>query len=298
MSFRAKLLSEGMRRFGPTHTRGEPTDVVALRAFLEASTKYMPRPKEVHFEPTEISGVCAEWVSLPGADEGRVVLYLHGGSYIAGSPRTHRNLTFRIARAARARVLVLDYRLAPEHPFPAAVEDVLSAQRGLSSDTQLRLAWCGDSAGGGLMFAALRAASREGVPLPCAMAALSPWTDLACAGASFGTNEAHESMLSMAQLRGASAMYCAGRAPDDPAISAAYGSFEAAPPCLVQVGQREILLDDARAVVARLGASGFAAELEVWPDVPHVWHMFAPLLPEARQAINRVGSFLSRHLER
>jgi len=298
MSLRAKLLSELLKRVSKPRWDGEtPPTPTELRESLESATRHTPRPPRfVRIQPADAGGVPAEWVSVPTSRSDRVLLYLHGGSYISGSPRTHRNLTWRMAETAEARVLVLDYRLAPEHPYPAGVEDVLKAYRWLLQQGAPRVAWCGDSAGGGLLFSALRAARTAGLPMPCAAVALSPWTDLAGAGPSWTQNAERDPWLTTASLMRASAQYCGALAPNDPGPSSAYADFDAPPPTLIHVGDTEILRDDAHAVAARLRAAGGDVQLKVWKDVPHVWHMFAPFLPESREAIAEAGEFLRGRL--
>lgn len=298
MSLRAKLLSRVMRQVAkPRWDASSKKTATELRAGLESTTRHSPRPPRfVRIQPADAGGVGAEWVSVPRSRSDWVLLYLHGGSYISGSPRTHRNLTWRMAEAAQARALVIDYRLAPEHPYPAGVEDVLKAYRWLLQQGSPRVAWCGDSAGGGLLFSALRAARAAGLPMPRAAVALSPWTDLAGAGPSWTENAERDPWLTTSSLHRASVQYCGALPPNDPGPSSAYADFDAPPPTLIHVGDTEILRDDAHAVAARLRAAGGDVELKEWKDVPHVWHMFAPFLPESGAAIAEAGVFLRSRL--
>ncbi len=298
MSLRAKLLSGLLKQVvKPSWDRHGARAVAELRESLETATRRAPKPPRfVRIQPADAGGVPAEWVSVPAARPGKVVLYLHGGLYIAGSPRTHRNVTWRLAEAGRARALVLDYRLAPEHPYPAAVEDVLKAYRWLLQQGSPDIAWCGDSAGGGLLFSALRAARSANLPMPRAIVALSPWADLAGAGLSWTENAERDPWLTTASLMRASAQYCGALAPNDPGPSSVYADFDAPPPTLIQVSETEILRDDAHALAARLRAAGGDVQVQVWDDVPHVWQVFAPLLPEGTEALEKLAAFLQRWL--
>jgi len=298
MSLRAKLLSKFLKRVAKPRWDGATSQTpIELRESVALSARYSPRsPHFVRIQPADAGGVPAEWVSVPQSRSDRAVIYLHGGLYISGAPGTHRNLTWRVAQAARAKVLVLDYRLAPEHPYPAAVNDVLSAHRWLRQQGAPRIAWCGDSAGGGLMFSAIRAARSAGLPMPRAVVAFSPWTDLAGQGPSWTENAARDPWLTTTSLMRASAHYCGALPSTHPGLSSAYADFDAPPPTLIQVGETEILRDDAHAVAARLRAAGGEVELKVWNDVPHVWQMFAPMLPESREALADTRVFFERWL--
>jgi acetyl esterase/lipase len=269
------------------------SDFPAQRAALEQLTGIMPPPTDVEFTPVDASGRPAEWVRAPGAREDHTVLYLHGGGYCIGSISTHRKLAADVSGAAAARVLLLDYRLAPEHPFPAAVDDATSAYRFLASSTDpTRLAIAGDSAGGGLTVATLLALRDADVPLPAAGVCLSPWLDLALSGASMDSKAKVDPMVQRALLQRLAGAYLGSAPPRSPLASPLFAELDGLPPLLVQVGDAETLLDDSTRFVERARAAGVEATLEVWNDMVHVWHAFAFILPEARQAIDRIGQFL------
>jgi acetyl esterase/lipase len=280
--------------------RGRPEDpVTRKRQRLAAAARLLPpAAAAAHTQAVDLGGVAAERILPPGAGGERHLLYLHGGGFIAGSPAIYRPLAWRIACATGAALLSPDYRLAPEHPFPAALDDAAIAYEWLLGQgiAPGRIGICGDSAGGGLAFSLLLRLRDTGRPLPGAIAALSPWTDLALSGASLRANAAADPMLDAAELPGVAAAYLAGADPRQPWASPLYGEFGGLPPALIQVGDDEILHDDAVRLAARLEAAGGAVRLEIWPRMPHVWHLFAPLVPEARRAIRRVGGFLRERL--
>jgi acetyl esterase/lipase len=239
----------------------------------------------------DAGGVKAELVSWEGAE--RDILYLHGGGYVVGSPLLFRDLTWRLAKAARARVLCMDYRLAPEHPYPAALQDAVEGyqwlvSRGVGAN---RIVVVGDSAGGGLALAILLKLRDEGAALPAAAVALSPWTDLALTGGSCARNVKRD-VFKLEELRMLAAFYLAGADPRSPYASPLFGDLAGLPPVLIQVGSDEMLFDDSVRVAERLRSAGGEAELEIWPRMPHGWHLYARILPEAQQAISRVGEFV------
>jgi len=228
------------------------------------------------------------------------VLYLHGGGYTTGSPALYRHFTARIATAVRAHVLVIDYRLAPEHPFPAALDDADAAYRWLlAGKAEPRsTVIMGDSAGGGLALALLLKLRDGGRDRPVAAVALSPWTDLALTGASLAHNARSDPMLNLADTRLFADSYLAGADPCHPYASPLYGDPAGLPPTLIQAGSDEILRDDAVRIAEKMRAAGCHVEIEVWPRMPHAWHLFAPVLPEANAAIARIGAFTNRMLGR
>lgn len=270
------------------------TDVAERRAGLERMTAAAVLAEDVACEPVSADGVPAEWVVAPGADPGRALLYLHGGAYVIGSIATHRDLAARLSRAAGARVLIIDYRLAPEHPHPAAVEDATRALRWLVARglDPRRIAIAGDSAGGGLAVATLVALRDAGDPLPGAGVCLSPWTDLACDLPSMRARESLDPMVRPEGLREMAAMYLGGLPARTPLASPLHADLRGLPPLLVQVGTAEVLLDDATTLAERARAAGVQVDLEVWDDMIHVWQAFAAILPEARDAIEHIGAFV------
>jgi monoterpene epsilon-lactone hydrolase len=245
-------------------------------------------------EPVEANGVPAEWVTAAGVGDGRVLLYLHGGAYQIGSPVSLRHLVALLSGAARARALSLEYRLAPEHPFPAAVDDAVAAYRWLLGEgtDPATIAVAGDSAGGGLALGTLVALRDAGEPMPAAAVLLSPWTDLALTGESLRTRAAVDIMLKPGSMHQTVAVYLAGEDPRHPYASPLYADLRGLPPLLIQVGDAEVILDDSTRVAARAREAGVDVTLEVWDEMPHVFHAFAGLLPESDQAIERIGEWL------
>jgi epsilon-lactone hydrolase len=252
---------------------------------------------DVKCEPVDAGGVKAEWIVPPGAADDRVVLYLHGGGYVMGSINTHRAMIARIARAAKARALALDYRMAPEHPFPAAVEDATAAYRWLLAQGYKpgKIAISGDSAGGGLTLATLLSLRDARTPLPAAAAPISPWTDMEGTGASVKTRAAKDPMVGSSNLLPMAKMYIGDQDPKNPLASPLHGDYRGLPPLLIQVGDAEILLDDSTRVAERAKAAGVKVDLEVWDEMMHVWHVFAKILPEGQQAIDKIGEFVIAH---
>jgi acetyl esterase/lipase len=227
-------------------------------------------------------------------------LYLHGGAYQMGSPATLRHMIALLSAAAEARVLSVDYRLAPEHPFPAAVDDALTAYRQLLSDgtNPGDVAIAGDSAGGGLALATLVALRDAGDPLPAAAVVMSPWTDLALTGESLRTRADVDVMVKPAGMPETAATYLAGADPRHPYASPLYADLHGLPPILIHVGDAEVIRDDSTRFAAEAEAAGVDVTLEVWDEMPHVWHAFVGLLPESDQAIERIGQWLRAHCPR
>ncbi len=298
MSQRAELVRLGCRWF----LKGRPGPQASLAAHRSAAARFdrlVPDPPAaVTRVAVNAGGIAAEWVAAPQSDPDRYVLFLHGGGYAIGSPSLYRHLTWRLAQAACARVLAIDYRLAPEHPFPAALDDALVAYRWLLSSgaDPRQIAVIGDSAGGGLGFALLLHCRDDArLPLPAAVVALSPWTDLALTGPSLRRNARSDPLMDVNGIPQLARWYLAGADPFNPLASPLYGDLGALPPVLIQVGSDEILRDDATRIAERLRRAGCEVMLEVWPRMPHVWHLFATVMPEARRAIAGVGNFVVRH---
>jgi acetyl esterase/lipase len=269
-----------------------------VRKRLELLSPFVPgRRNYTQMTPVDADGVPGMLATVAQSRAERCVLYFHGGGYSIGTAALYRDFLWRIAAAARAQVLYFDYRLAPEQPFPAALDDAVAAYRWLVGRFDRRhVAFAGDSAGGGLLFAALLRLRDEGVELPSAAAALSPWTDLALTGASMQSNAVADPMLDPDNLPELVRNYCAGADPRNPYISPVYGDPAGLPPALIQVGSDEILRDDAVRMAARMRAAGCEAEVEIWQQMPHVWHLYARLVPEGRRAIARIGEFLQERM--
>ena len=253
--------------------------------------------KDVVCEGVRAGDVEAEWITPPEAAKDRVILYLHGGGYVMGSIATHRATIARIARAAKARALALDYRLAPEHPFPAAVDDSVAAYKWLLAQGYKpnKIVIAGDSAGGGLTLAALLAIRDAKLPNAAAGVAISPWADLEGTGESMKTRAASDPMVGSGNLGGMAKHYIGNSDPKHPLASPIHADYEQIPPLLIQVGDAETLLDDSTRVAKKAKDAGVNVELEVWDEMVHVWHAFAKILPEGQQAIDKIGKFVLAH---
>ncbi len=272
---------------------GHPT-VAETRANFEQMAALFPVAADVKCEPVNAGGIKGEWVTAPGADVGRAVLYLHGGGYVIGSINTHRDLAARISRAAKARVLLIDYRLAPEHQFPAAVEDSVAAYRWMLAQglKAARIAVAGDSAGGGLTVATLVAIRDAKLASPGAGVCLSPWTVLEGLGDSMKTKASVDPMVNKEALAEMAAHYLARQNPRSPLAAPLYADLAGLPPLLIHVGTAETLLDDSTRLAERARKAGVKVTLEPWENMIHVFQVFAPMLDEGQQAIEKIGEFV------
>ena len=270
-----------------------------IRRTLEMSGERLRPARDIRWTHLQIGGVPGEWVEAPNVRQDRALLYLHGGGYVSGSPASHRGLTGELSRAARMRVLAVDYRLAPEHPFPAGLDDAVAAYRWLLAQglTPAQIVIGGDSAGGGLTVATLLSLRERGLPQPAAAVCLSPWVDLETAGETMRTHAHLDPMLQPIGFPILARHYI-GEAgdPRHPLVSPIHADLSGLAPLLVQVGTREVLLDDARRLVERTVAAGGRAELEVWDHMVHVFQIFG-FLPEARRAVARLGAFIRQHTD-
>lgn len=267
-----------------------------FRARVEALLAPYPAPAGTRVDTFHAGGVTGEFVRGPGPARGdRVLLWLHGGTYVGGSSASHRGLAARLSSAARCTVLTLDYRRAPEHPFPAAVDDAVAAYGELLRDhAASEIAVGGDSAGSALATAVCLSARKTGTALPAGLVLVSPWTDLAFTGPSFSAAEAVDPWMSGPRLRRSAGMYLGAADPRDARASPLYADLRGLPPMLVQVGGDEILLDDATRLADRARAAGVTVDVDVAPGMWHVWHLFAPRLPEGQAAVERAGAWLRR----
>jgi acetyl esterase/lipase len=281
------------------YLRGEPHDseltIGQRRARLDGAPRLLPPVEGVTTERLTAAGMAAAWFSPAGAPNRPAILYLHGGAYQIGSIASHGRLAAGLAMAAGARVLLPEYRLAPEHPHPAAVEDAVAAWRWLldQGGDPGRLAIAGDSAGGGLTVATMVAARDAGLPLPSAAAVLSPWVDLEGLGESLRTRAELDPVLDASGVAREGAVYLDGLDPHTPLAAPMYADLHGLPPLLIHVGDHEILRDDAVRLAERARADGVEITLEIWPEMIHVWHYFAGLVPESTRALEQVGRFLA-----
>lgn len=248
--------------------------------------------------PVSAGGVPAEWVDPEGGAQDKVIIYLHGGGYVAGSIDSHRNLLGHLARASGARVLALDYRLAPENAWDAPVTDSVAAYRWLLDQgiAAANITIAGDSAGGGLTMATLLALRDEGVAQPACAVGISPWLDMEFNGESMKTRAEVDPLITEDGIRKMGEQFLGGADPTNPLASPLHGDLAGLPPLLIQVGDHETLLDDSTRFAAKAEAAGVDTTLEVWPEMIHVWHGSAGFVPEADQAITRIAEFTTTHL--
>ena len=268
------------------------------REQFDAMLANLPPPDGLAFSQATAGGVPAMWSDSPGADARRTLLYLHGGAFVIGNTQGYRGVWGGLARAAGARGLAIDYRLAPEHRFPAAVDDAVAAYRWLLAEGHEpnSIVIAGDSAGGGLTVSMLVKARDEGLPMPAAALAISPWVDLECVGQTIVTKAEADPALDKAGLVNMAALYLGGRSPREPLASPIHADLRGLPPLLIQVGSAEILLDDAIRLAGVAASADVRTTLEVWPGMPHVWHAFGFMLDEGRDATIRAGEFFKTHM--
>ncbi len=270
------------------------TDLHERRKAFDTNAQTFPLGADVIAEPTTANGVRAEWTTTPGADPNRVVLYGHGGGYVFGSLDSHRHLCAAAGRAAGSRVLALDYRLAPEHPFPAPVEDMVAAYRhvlGLGI-APAHIALAGDSAGGGLVVAGMVAIRDAGLPQPACGWCISPWVDMEAIGGSMETRAQADPTVQRETILEVAQTYLAGADPRSPLAAPLYADLHGLAPLFIQVGAAETLLDDAVRLAGVAGAADVAVRLDIWPEMIHVWHLFHPMLGAGKRAIAEGGAFI------
>ncbi len=297
ISLRARLIRGGLRFFIKSGYRREPI-AVARQRFRRMEWLVPPPPRGSHIETLQIAGVPAALIDVRESRPDYTVLFLHGGAYTIGSFRNYGHFTWRIARAARARVLAIDYRLSPEHPFPAALEDATDAYRWLlkRGSRSERLMIMGDSAGGGLTLALMLKLRDERAPLPAGAVAMSPWTDLAVTGASVHSNAVRDPMVVASEVPRFAEMYLGDTDPRNPYASPLYANPSGLPPTLIQAGEDEVLVDDSIRMAQKMKDAGCEVELQVWAGMPHVFQLLVPVMPEANAAIEHIRAFADRVL--
>ncbi|MCP4658209.1 MAG: alpha/beta hydrolase [bacterium] len=285
---------------------GERSSEVSLAELRESYATFLnkfPPVEDLNLEPIDAGGVPAEWIDATERREAageteRRMLYLHGGGFVLGSITSHRHLVARISRASAARCLAIDYRLAPEDPFPAALDDAVAAYRWLLDHNvdPARLVVAGDSAGAGLGVIAMTVVRDQGAPLPAALVCISPWTDFEGNSDSLERNAELDPIVQREGLIKMAKLYLGDTDPHHPRVSPRAADLRGLPPTLIQVGESETLLDDALGLAEGAGAAGVEVELDLWPEMIHVWHHFAGRLKEGRQAIDKVGEFVRRRV--
>ncbi|HEY8950242.1 MAG TPA: alpha/beta hydrolase [Rhizomicrobium sp.] len=285
-------------QFLQANAADENIDIAGSRARMDALANYFPVPDGTEVEPGKVGGISGEWVRAKRARRDAVLLYLHGGGYALGSSKSHRHIVAAIGEASGLSVFSADYRLAPEHPFPAAVDDGVAAYKGLldSGIAASKLSIAGDSAGGGLTIATLLALRDKGLPLPACAIAISPWADLSQGGEAYRARAKRDPMITKDGLDAMALAYLGKANAKAPLASPAFADFKGLPPLLIQVGSEEALHSDAEAVKSRAEEAGVEVSFESWAGMVHVWHAFHPILSEGRDAIARIGAYLKAHI--
>jgi acetyl esterase/lipase len=283
---------DDLLRHGPFDIGG---DVTEQRAIFHEMIASVPLPEDVKTTLGRLGGVPVVTVETPASDPSTVLLYFHGGGYALGSAADSVGLAADVARRTGARAISVDYRLAPENPFPAAVDDAVAAYRALLDDGPAKIAFVGESAGGGLVIAALVALKEAGLPQPSSAMVFSPWTDLTVSGDSMVGKADVDPALTPEGMRTRARDYLGETDPASPLASPIFADLTGLAPLLVQAGSHEILLDDAVRLAARAAAHDVQVELQVWPQVPHVFQGFAALLDEGDAALQAVAAFTRAH---
>jgi len=305
ISVQAKIINAGLRIFvKPVVSRTRITEAIMYLAkggFDIASALSLPVPSIVEPERVDVDGVRGEWIDISShMNEGRVMLYLHGGGYFFGSAHSHRPLIWRFSALSSLKVLALNYRQLPDFPYPAPLEDAVTAYRWLLKQGYKaeNIVIGGDSAGGNLTLVMLQKIKEQSLPMPSCAVLLSPWADLSCTGTTMHSNEHRDPMIPSKLLRFLSKYYVGGNDPFDPCLSPVHGDYNGFPPMLVYVGSTEVLLDDARRVAEKAREAGVFVEYKEWEAMPHVFPILATYLPEGKQAVKEMASFINEHLGR
>ncbi|MEZ0122354.1 MAG: alpha/beta hydrolase [Candidatus Reddybacter sp.] len=293
-SLRSQILAPIMR-MTMKKKLGKSGDPAKEREFLDKMSGMTSRRPLGKYDV--VGGVPGEWQQATLGSSDNVILYLHGGAFVIGSPASHRDMVGAIADAAQARAFIVDYRLAPETLFPGAVEDAVAAYKGLLANGEKaeKIIIAGDSAGGGLTMSTLVALRDEGLELPAGAVCISPWADLTFTGDSMIVKDKVDAMLSRDSLSWFAGLYLAGQDAADPKASPIFADLSGLPPLLIQVGSNEVLLDDAIRLNKAMKKAGGDATLEVWDGQMHVWHLMATIVPEGKHAVNVIGSFVKTH---
>ncbi|HIF67363.1 MAG TPA: alpha/beta hydrolase [Acidimicrobiia bacterium] len=274
-----------------------PVNVEKFRANQDATGRALP--KQVVGSTVNAAGVPAEMQTPSGATDDNLIIYFHGGGYIGGSIASHRNLTGHVALQSGCRVLSVEYRLAPEHPHPAPVDDAVTSYNWAVDQgyEPAKIALAGDSAGGGLTAACLLTLRDQQIELPAAAMMISPWLDMGFTGESMLTNEGHDSSISPIGMPRIRELFLGDASIDDPLASPLEANLEGLPPLLIQVGDEEVLLSDSERFAEKAIAAGVDVELRVWPEMFHVWHACVGLFQEAADAIDEMVEFVRPRID-
>jgi monoterpene epsilon-lactone hydrolase len=298
-SWQSKLVMTTMRQLKKRVTH-IVDDIPRLRTEKEFFMSKLWAPAGMHYDALRIEHLEAEWIMPKKPRHDKVMLYLHGGGYALGSINTHRSLIARISKEAGIRILAINYRLAPEHPFPAALDDAVLAYTWLIEHAGYRpedILLAGDSAGGGLTISTMLALRQVNLPLPLAAVVLCPWTDLAGTGPSMRTKAESDPLLPACKLRAWGRQYAGDTSVRHPLVSPLYADLSGLPPLLIHVGTEEIVFDDSTRIAERAREAGTPVTLEVWEGMPHVWHFSWHLMPEARRAISNIARFVEARID-
>jgi epsilon-lactone hydrolase len=298
-SFRSYFFKKGIQA-GAKKLNLKEKDINESRQIIDSFARKLSKlPKNCKVEHIQIEGIYSEWISTNQTEEDKVILYLHGGGYGYCSADTHRSLAARIMIESGVKVLLPEYRLAPEHPFPAAIEDTLTIYRWLLKQgyKSSNIMFAGDSAGGGLSVAATLMLRDLSEPLPAAVICLSPWVDLTSSGESYKENNEIDPYLRKDLVRITAQAYAGGESLDHRLISPVFADLSGFPPLFIQVGSIEILLSDAQLLADRARQAGVEVQLEVWDGMWHVWQI-SNRLPEAKKATKEIGSFVKEIFNR
>lgn len=268
------------------------------RTAYDALSGMMPPHDSVTREKVSLKGIACEWYRDDNSNDESVLVYLHGGGYVIGSLTSHEPLYADLCRHCRVQVLGVDYRLAPENPYPAAIEDSLTIYQELLEQGFKHIAIAGDSAGGGLTLATLLTIKERGLPMPAAAVLISPWADLTMSGNTIESLAEKDPVVSLKGLKDMAAHYCNGANPEDPLISPVFADLSGLPPILVHVGSDEILLNDSQRIKANLDRDGVINEYKEFPEMIHVFHHFAAMLDTGTEAILEISGFLGVHLKK
>ena len=271
------------------------SNIQEQRQAMENAAKMMSLPGSVTIQAETVNGLYTEWLTPENEISDSVILYLHGGGYAIGSVNTHRAMVARIAKASRTKAWLIDYRLAPEYPFPAALDDATGAYQHLlnSGYSHEQIILMGESAGGGLVLSTMICLRDTGIALPAAAVVMSPFTDLTASGESI-SSRLHRDPMNKPEDIVITNHYVGNHNPAHPLLSPLFADLSGLPPLYIQVGDDEIMLSDSTRLVEKAKQSGIEVEIEIWEKMWHVWQFFAPYMPEANRAIKKIGNFVQQ----